>query len=291
MGRCYNQKMENILCLEEIEKTYGKGKRSVKALSNVSLSIPYGQVVGLVGPNGAGKSTLLKVITGLTHTDRGQILLFGQPRNEKNNRHIGYLPENPQFFKNISAREFVSFSLRLGGDAYSTQRIDSILSLVDLLKDADRPIRDYSKGMRQRVGLAQALVHQPRFLILDEPMSGLDPGGRDRIKAVLREYCSPERSVLFSSHDLGDVEDLCSRVLWVESGQIRLDAPIMEIVKQSAFEVSWLKKGRMRSRHVSDEVGLWSLLDEIRVSGCQLLHVRRGMVKRINDLLEIGRKL
>jgi len=281
--------MKVMLHLEKVRKTYGKGKHAVKALGHISLSIPAGQVVGLVGPNGAGKTTLLKVITGLTHPDEGRVELFDESRTELNRRHIGFLPENPQFFKNISARELILFSLRLCKGDCSSQNVESLLNLVGLLDAADRPIRHYSKGMKQRVGLAQALAHQPHFLILDEPMSGLDPGGRELIKSILREYCTPKRAILFSSHDLGDVEDLCSRVIWVEGGQIRLDAPILEIQKQSLFEVHWQKQGRARSKEVADEAELWSLLDEIRVSGGQILRIQRALVKRINHLLDIGR--
>ena len=277
--------------LEDISKSYGKGKQLVKALRNVSFSIHSGQLVGLIGPNGAGKTTLLKVITALTRPDAGRVLLFGQPRSGENNRHLGFLPENPQFFRNITAREMIAFSLELCGIKADADRVRTVLDKVDLLDVGDRPIRTYSKGMRQRIGLAQALAHEPAFLILDEPMSGLDPGSRARMKSILKEYCTGGRSILFSSHDLGDVEDLCSRVLWVENGSIRIDAPIPEILKQSGFDVTWEKNGRTRRQQAAEEGQLWSLLDEIRVSGGHLLRVQRGMAQRIEDLLEIGRSL
>lgn len=282
--------MEYVLQLEELQKTYRSGAKAVSALQDVSLSVPAGQVVGLVGPNGAGKTTLMKAVTGLTRPDRGKVLLFGRPRDASINGRLGYLPEDPQFFKNITARELVSFSHRLCGGGRKDQRVEDVLSMVGLLDAADRPVLSFSKGMKQRVGLAQALVHEPDLLILDEPMSGLDPGGRSRIKSILKEYCAPDRSILFSSHDLGDVEDLCSRVVWVEKGQVRLDASIVEMQKQSAFEVHWQKRNRVSDRRVRDEAELWSLLDEIRVSGGHLLRIQRCLSQRIDELLEIGRK-
>lgn len=282
--------MDFILRLMGIVKTYGRGKRSVRALSDISLDLPFGQIIGLVGPNGAGKSTLLKVVSGLTHSDQGQVLLFGQEQNVKNNRYIGFLPENPQFFKNISGRELISFSLRLCACPASDQQVESILEQVGVLDAADRPIREYSKGMRQRIGLAQALAHQPSLLILDEPMSGLDSAGRTCIKSILKQYCNGGRSILFSSHDLSDVEDLCSRIVWVDNGHIRLDAPILDIQKQSAFEILWQKNSKMYCHQAEDEASLWTSLDGVRVSDGQLLRVSRQLSQRLDDLLRIGRK-
>ncbi len=283
--------MEYTLQVDGVGKTYGSGKNAIHALRNVSLVIPPGEVVGLVGPNGAGKTTLLKLITGLTQPDGGRILLFGQQRDETTHRRIGFLPENPRFFKKITARELIVLSHRLCGGNKADRQVETVLSAVELLDAADRPVHDYSRGMRQRVGLAQALVHQPDFLILDEPMSGIDPSGRERVKSLLKDYCTPKRSVLFSSHDLGDVEDLCTRVVWVENGLVRLDAPIIDIQKQSVFEVHWQKRNRVNRRLVEDEIALWALLDEIRVSDGQLLRIQRGLARRIEELLEIGRRI
>lgn len=278
-----------MLSIVTIMKTYGKGEKRVEALKGLSLEIPTGQVVGLVGPNGAGKTTLLKIILGLSHADRGRVLFMGHERTESDKSLIGYLPENPQFLKNISAREFLAFSLRLAGRDFSWKKVDEILSKVDLLGDGGRPIRTLSKGMRQRIGLAQALIHEPLLLVLDEPMSGLDPGGREMVKDVLRSYVSKDRSILFSSHELNDVEDICNRVLWVEKGLLRLDAPIIEIQKQSDFEIHWQKNGRVRVQYAEDEAELWLLIDEIRVSSGHLLRIQRRLSKRIESLLEIGR--
>jgi ABC-2 type transport system ATP-binding protein len=288
---CYNRLMETMLRLEKVSKRFGKGKKAVDALREVSLEIPAGQIAGLVGPNGAGKTTLLKILTGLTRADRGQAFLCGRERGSADNALVGFLPENPQFFKNIHARELLALSLRLAGNDFNWSLVDGALERVGLQGEGHRPIRDFSKGMRQRIGLAQAIIHDPLVLILDEPMSGLDPGGRILIKEILRNFCRSDRCILFSSHDLNDVEDLCSRVIWVEKGQVRLDAPIIDMQKQSGFEVHWQKNGRIRIQQVGDQAALWSLIDEIRISSGHLIRIVRRLSTRIDELLEIGRRV
>jgi len=187
----------------------------VVALRDLDLRVEPGEVYGLLGPNGSGKSTTLKIILGLVYPTRGEAHIFGQNSNEVTSRAaVGFLPENPYFPKYLSGAETLRFYGKLCGlhGASLSQRIDELLELVGLTSARDRRLGGYSKGMLQRIGLAQALVNHPRLVVLDEPTAGVDPAGSSDIRNLILDLKSRGITILLSSHLLGQVQDVCDRV-------------------------------------------------------------------------------
>ena len=215
----------NALEIRGLTKVYKakKGKK-VQALSSLDLAIDSGEVFGFLGPNGAGKSTTIKTIMGLITATAGGAQVFGVPITDPRARlKIGFLPENPSFYDFLTAREYLAFVGRaFSMDAQSIAAgSDRVLRLMELQGAADRPIRGYSKGMVQRLGLAQALLHDPPLYILDEPMSGLDPLGRALVKDIIKELKARGKTVFFSTHITADVEVVCDRVGVIVGGRLR----------------------------------------------------------------------
>lgn len=205
------------------------------AVDNLSLEIPHGKIIGLLGPNGSGKSTTLKMILGFLHPTSGEIWIGDHaPSDHKARRNIGYLPENPRFQRFLTARQALSYYGGLLGLTGSTlsNRIDEMLDMVSLSQAQNERIQGFSKGMVQRLAIAQSLLHKPRLLIFDEPMSGLDPLGRMEIrKLIMRVHLeNPEATLLFSSHILEDVEQLCSLVALLQKGKLMAFCPIQDLL-------------------------------------------------------------
>jgi ABC-2 type transport system ATP-binding protein len=193
------------------------------AVESLSLTVERGEIFGLLGPNGAGKTTTLKMLLGLLKPTSGQAWLLGRPIGRPESRkQVGYLPENPYFFDRLTAREFLIFSARLAGldGKRAAARADAWLERLGLRERAHTPLRKFSKGMVQRVGLAHALLHDPELVFLDEPMSGLDPLGRREFRDLILECRERGTTVVFSSHILPDVELLCDRVCVLARGAI-----------------------------------------------------------------------
>jgi len=216
-----------ILRTEGLTKTFDVGivrRRRVTAVEDVTLSVEEGEIFGFVGPNGAGKTTTIKMLMGLIHPTRGRAFIFDAPiPSRASKRRIGYLPEHPAWYDFLTGREALRFFARLSGvpgDARE-RRCGELLELVGLSAAADRQIRKYSKGMQQRLGIAQALVGDPAFVVLDEPMSGLDPIGRKEVRDLILELRRRGKTVFFSTHILPDVETLCDRVGVVFEGRLR----------------------------------------------------------------------
>jgi ABC-2 type transport system ATP-binding protein len=197
--------------------------RTRNAVDGISLTVERGEIFGLLGPNGAGKTTTIKMLLGLLRPTSGRAWLLGRPAGTpESRRHVGYLPENPYFFDRLSAREFLVFSGRLAGLAPkdASRRADYWLERLGLAERAKAALRKFSKGMMQRVGLAQALLAQPELVFLDEPMSGLDPLGRREFRDLILECRDRGVTVVFSSHILPDVERLCDRVAVISNGRL-----------------------------------------------------------------------
>lgn len=210
--------------LENVSKIY-KGRKGlrVQALMNLSLVVGQGEVFGFLGPNGAGKSTTIKVLMGQIAPTAGSSSLCGLPSMDAAARlKVGYLPENPAFYDFMTAREYLRFVGNAFGmtSAEIRRESDRVLGLLELTAAADRPIRGYSKGMVQRLGLAQTMLHDPDLYILDEPMSGLDPLGRALVKSVIRELKQQGKTVFFSSHVTADVEAVCDKVGVIVKGRL-----------------------------------------------------------------------
>ena len=198
-------------------------RRQVVALRGLSLDIPAGHVYGLLGPNGSGKSTTLKILLGLVTPTSGTTEIFGIPSVEvASRREVGFLPENPYFYKFLTGAETIAFYGKLcglGGRALR-ERVTELLEIVGLTEAGDRRISGYSKGMLQRIGLAQALVHDPRLLILDEPTAGVDPAGSRQIRDLILRLKARGKTILLTSHLLEQVQEVCDRVGILARGRL-----------------------------------------------------------------------
>ena len=218
--------MSIIVRTDRLTKEFSTGfwrRRPQRALDGLSLEIPAGGVFGLLGPNGAGKSTTLKLLMHLLTPTSGRAELLGRPAGDVSARQrVGFLPENPAFYDQLTAEELLAYFAGLFGytGADRRARASRALDRVGLAADRRRPLRQYSKGMVQRVGLAQALVNDPELVILDEPMSGLDPIGRREVREIILGLRDEGRTIVFSSHILSDAEVLCSRVGILAKGKL-----------------------------------------------------------------------
>jgi ABC-2 type transport system ATP-binding protein len=211
--------IDRVIDARGLRKSFGE----TLAVDDLSLTVGAGEIFGFLGPNGAGKTTSIKILLALVTPDEGEGEVLGAPIGSRAARaRVGFLPEHCRFHDSLTARELVRFHGRLHGmrgQALET-RIDQLLSRVDMLDAADRPLRGYSKGMLQRAGLAQALVNDPKLVFLDEPTSGLDPLGRLLVRDILGELRSNGVSVFLNSHLLGEVEATCDRVAFVKQGRV-----------------------------------------------------------------------
>jgi ABC-2 type transport system ATP-binding protein len=232
------QNPKAILRIENLSVEYRlPGRRSAvkKAVDHLNLSDCEGEVFGFLGPNGAGKTTTMNVLLGFTHATSGDAFLFGTTVREPIARQrIGYLPELTYYYKFLSAEELLRYYARIfkipRGE--TQRRIDSVLKLVELDHARKRQIKTYSKGMQQRVGLAQALINKPDLLILDEPTSGLDPVGRMKVREIIQRLKNEGKTVFFSSHELGEVETICDRVAILDQGQLKVQGRVSDLAEQ-----------------------------------------------------------
>jgi ABC-2 type transport system ATP-binding protein len=201
-----------------------------EVLKSVSFDITSGRFVGLIGPNGAGKTTTIKCLLQFLSPDRGEMSLFGLPVEKARNR-LGFLPERPYFQEFLTGDEFLNFHWKLSGrnkQSLFLEKSQRILNQVKLSHARNKKLKDYSKGMLQRIGIAQALIAEPDLLILDEPMSGLDPDGRILVKDILKNLKRDGRTLLMSSHLLEDIEELCDDLIILHKGETRYVGSLAE---------------------------------------------------------------
>ncbi len=227
-----------IVSVEGLSKTYPTGfwRRRVRVLSDISFSVGGNEIVGFLGPNGAGKTTTIKILNHLAFPDSGRVTVFGEEagRRPETRRRIGFMPEQPYFYEYLTGDEF----LGLCGNLYGMERkaivsrSRELLARVGLSGAGRTAIRKYSKGMMQRLGLAQALLHDPELVILDEPMSGLDPMGRMEVRNLIRELKEAGKTVFFSSHIISDVEALSDRVIILHRGRKMAEGSVEELMGQ-----------------------------------------------------------
>ncbi len=235
--------------IRELSKTYRLGffmNRQVRALQSLDLKILPGQVYGLLGPNGAGKSTTIKILLNLVQASSGEARLFGLPPQDREaRRRVGYVPENPAPYEYLTGREFVTLAGQLAGMSGKEldARVSEVLGMVQMTRAANLQIRRYSKGMVQRVALAQALVSKPDLLILDEPTSGLDPVGRRQIRDLILEERHRGTTVLFCTHIIPDVEALCDRVAVLVGGRRVREGSVAELVSSQATHMEMTVEG------------------------------------------------
>ncbi len=237
--------MTAVLEVEHLSKTYRFGfwKRKTDVLHDVSFRVEPGETFGFLGPNGAGKTTTIKAIVRLIHPTEGRISMFGEPIDDfRLARRLGYLPENPYLYQYLKPIEFLNLcaAITYVPTQERKKRIDMLIEQVGLAHATDRPIGKFSKGMMQRMGLAQALLHDPEFLILDEPMSGLDPVGRREVRELILEQKHKGKTVLFTSHILNDVEQLCDRVCILSKGRMRAQGRLDELLSSDDRSVELL---------------------------------------------------
>jgi ABC-type multidrug transport system ATPase subunit len=217
-----------------LHKRYGK----THALNGLDFEIPAGQLTGFLGPNGAGKTTTFRAVLGLTRRDQGEIEVLGRPVPSKLPeivKHLGVIVEEPGLIKSLSGRTNLSVAADTLG--FGHQRIEEMLEFVGLTDDAHRKAGDYSKGMRQRLALAAAMLGDPQLLILDEPLDGLDPAGQHAFRARLRDLAAEGRTVVVSSHDLADVEALADHVVVIDQGRLVTQGPLESLLGGGATRV------------------------------------------------------
>ena len=232
--------------IQGLRKVY----RQIIAVDDISLVTYQGEAFGFLGPNGAGKSTVVKILTGLVTPTKGTVRVLGQPINHVQlRRQVGYLPEFPSFHRWLKARDFLEFHGRLYGlrSTFLEKRIREVLEMVGLAGRENQKLGTFSKGMLQRIGLAQAIIHKPDLVILDELVSGLDPVGQRDMRELLRELKAEGTSIFLNSHLLADVEAICDRVAIINQGRIlKVGAPAELFDKKKVLEV--------RVDHVSEEL-------------------------------------
>ena len=229
-----------------LEKVYQVGfwrKRPKRALHPLNLSVEHGEIFGFLGPNGAGKTTTLKMLMGLVFPTGGSARILGMELDDPHMRaQIGFLPEQPYFYDYLTARELLTYYGRLSGvQSRLAARVDTVLQQVGLVDAANVQLRKFSKGMLQRAGIAQAILHDPKVVFLDEPMSGLDPMGRREVRNLIEQLKSEGKTVFFSTHILSDAEALCDRVAILNQGTLRGIGAVEELTAgiRGQVEIVW----------------------------------------------------
>ena len=236
----------NVLEVKALRKTFVRGflRRRTTALHGISLAVEPGQIFGFLGPNGAGKTTTIKILMGLIYPTGGEALVLGAPAGDRQAKaRLGYLPENPYFYDYLSVQELLDMVGRLHGIPRHPRRrrAGELIERVGLGHAGKRPLRSFSKGMLQRAGLAQALMGDPDLVVLDEPMSGLDPLGRKEVRDLIFELRDQGKTVFFSTHILADATMLCDRVAIIVRGRLRDVGPLGELLspKIQSIDVVW----------------------------------------------------
>jgi ABC-2 type transport system ATP-binding protein len=224
--------MEPVLELTDLSKTYGRGDKAVRAVRGVSLTVHAGEVYGFLGPNGAGKSTTIRMLLGLIAPTGGSVRMFGRPLSSDSSllRRVGSLVDGGNFYPFLSGRKNLQVLARTQGGG--AERIDPLLDQVGLAKDAHRKVKGYSTGMRQRLGVAAALLNDPDIVILDEPANGLDAAGIQEMRVLIRMLAEERgKSIFLSSHLLHEVQQLCDRVAIVNKGSVVHEATIADLLR------------------------------------------------------------
>jgi ABC-2 type transport system ATP-binding protein len=273
--------MTTLIQVSELRKAYRSsfGKPRITALDGIDFTVREGELFGLLGPNGAGKTTTVKILLGLTHATSGTATVEGLPvNNPESRRHVGYLPEGHKIPNYLTARQALAIFGRMSGmeAAAIAQRTDLLLERVRLSPWADVRIKKFSKGMTQRLGLAAALIHSPKVLLLDEPTDGVDPVGRREIRDLLREEARTGTAVLLNSHLLSEIELTCDRVAVLRNGKVAAEGTVDELTKKSA-------KYKMVATPIDEP-----LLAAFRETGAGVERVNGHMVLSVTDVQHLN---
>jgi len=221
-----------IIKVEDLNKTFG----SFQALKNININVKKGEIYGFLGQNGAGKSTTINILTGLSRPTSGNCLVNGYNLSKKfdpGDLHIGYLPEEPKFYPWMTGFETLRYLGSTRNKDYNKKHIEEIVDWIGLTSEANRKVGCYSRGMRQRLGIGAALLHDPELLLLDEPSSALDPEGRSDVLKLILSLKERGKTVFFSTHILNDVERVCDSVAILNKGNIVLEKPLNDLLKES----------------------------------------------------------
>lgn len=281
--------------IENLRKSYVVGfwrTQEKVGLQSLSLTVNEGEVFGCLGPNGAGKSTTLKLLMGLTFPTSGTARILGRDVNDPAIKaQIGFLPEQPYFYDYLTPTELLDYYAQLSGVSADVRkrRVPEMLERVGLAKAAKTQLRKFSKGMLQRVGIAQAIVHDPKVVFLDEPMSGLDPVGRHEVRELIATLHDEGKTVFFSTHILSDAEALCDRVAVLHEGQLRGVSVVADLVAQQRgkVEITWeaaqeiaaltssdgYRRAGQTTRAVFPEERVYDVLSALRTAGGRLISV------------------
>ncbi len=274
--------MEIALSADSIVKTFGKGTKAVHALQGVTLNVERGQIFGLLGPNGAGKTTLIKCVLGIVFTNGGRGTVLGNPFGSiKAKEHIGYLPENHRYPLHLTGEQVLSYFGKLSEvpKPVLEQRITETLGLVGMTDWRKTLIRKYSKGMMQRLGLAQALLNDPELIMLDEPTDGVDPVGRKEIRDILVHLKNQGKTIFLNSHLLSEVERISDRVAIMNKGAVVREGTVSELtLTQNVFDV----RVSPEFTHAADEV----LSRTAAHMGEGVFEVRCNTINELNEMLD-----
>ena len=290
---------ESLIQVDGLRKVYRQGfwMRRVEAVRGISFRVSRGEAFGFLGPNGAGKTTTIKILMGLMRPTGGDVRLFGRPVPDRKAREqVGFMPENPYVYPYLSPREFVSTCARLSGlrGAPLKDRVERVLKLTGIAYAADRQVRALSKGMLQRTGLAAALVADPELLVLDEPMSGLDPVGRKEVRDMILDERRQGRTIFFSTHILTDVPMLCDHMAILQKGQTVLTGRLEELLQREVRRTDVTLDGSHAAfREECDRRGLATRLDRgrlvIEVQGSEpVSHLLAEALSQKLDVVEVA---
>ena len=279
-----------VVQTEQLSKVFRVGfwGKRVSAVDGLNMEVRRGEVFGFLGPNGAGKTTTLKMLMGLIYPTSGHARLFGQHLGDPQTKaRLGFLPESPYFYDYLTSREFLGFYGHLFGlwGAVLDKRIDELLELVGMTHAKDLQLRKFSKGMLQRIGIAQALINDPELVVLDEPMSGLDPIGRKEVRDLILRLKDSGKTVLFSSHILHDAEVLCDRVAMILKGRLVACGRVTDLLDQGASHQVELVVDRLTSEGLDH---LRPLTDKVLMQGDLVMVVLKSQ-QQVEGALEIIR--
>lgn len=281
---------DHVVQIENIRKVFRVGfwGRRVTAVDQLSLDVRRGEVFGFLGPNGAGKTTTIKILMGLIYPTSGQARIFGHAVGDPAAKaKLGFLPESPYFYDYLTSREFLNFYGHLFGlwGGSLDKRVDELLELVGMSHAKDLQLRKFSKGMLQRVGIAQALINDPELVVLDEPMSGLDPIGRKEVRDLIFRLKESGKTVMFSSHILHDAELLCDRVAMIMKGRLVACGQVSELIQQGTTHEVEMVVDRLSPEGLEH---LRVLATKVMVSGERVIAVLSNQ-RQVDEALEVIR--